>query len=204
MLRCLRPLAVFIGLAACVSFGAGGVQSLALSGGAITAKGPEGYCINVSESRPLTGFAALVRCPSPTQNPDATAVTGLITIQVGGRNSATVTGSEDELARLLGSRAGATLLAGNGDPNTVIRDSVAIEGDVVFVHFTDTATPVVDGLEQEEWRAFLDLRGRLITVGVRGFATTPLSRTDGLQLLSRAVNSLRNANKLDTVIETDG
>lgn len=204
MLRRLPLLALFIGLTACVSFGGGGVQSLALSGGAIMAKGPEGYCVDVSNSRPFGGFAALASCSILTDTPAQSRVEGFITIQVGGRNSAIVAGSQRELARLLRSNRGTALLSSNGDANTVETDSVSIEGPAVVVHFTDTGTPAIAGVEQEEWRAFLDLRGRLITIGVRGFATSPLSRSQGHRLLDSAISALQNANNLDTVVETEG
>jgi len=197
----LLPFGLLVGLAACVAVGGGGVQSLAVAGGAVTVQGPEGYCVDSRISRPARGFAALASCALISDIAVVPGIEGLITVQVGDAGSAIVGGAEQDLSAILRSQTGAGLLANNGDPETVVMDTVETSAGLVIVHFTDTAPPIVDGLEQLEWRAFLDLGDRLVTIGVRGFDRAPLGRDQGLRLLNRAVYSLRSANSLDTVTE---
>jgi len=66
--------------------------------------------------------------------------------------------------------------------------------DEVFLRFRDRAPAVVAGLEQAEWRAFLDVNGHLTTIGVRGLARAPMSPDRGLRLLEQAIRAVRSAN----------
>ena len=62
------------------------------------------------------------------------------------------------------------------------------------MRFTDTAPPLVRGLERVEWRAFLDLRGRLTTVSLRGFTRALVGQARGLKPMAEALATLRAAN----------
>ncbi len=99
---------------------------------------------------------------------------GFITVQVGEAGTATVAGSEDDLATLLRLPQGAALLTEAGNPATVTLGQIDRGDGLVSVRFADSAPPPVEGLMQEEWRAFLDLDDRLVTIGVRGYARAPL------------------------------
>lgn len=191
-------------LGACTGLGlTGGAPSVALYSGAVTVQGPEGYCVDTRISRPAIGFAALASCALISDVAVVPGIEGLITIQVGAAGSASVAGAEQDLAALLRSPDGVALLASNGDASSIDMDTLETSAGVVIVHFTDTGPPIAAGLEQLEWRAFLDLGDRLATIGVRGFERAALSREDGLRLLNRAVFSLRAANSGDQA-ETQG
>jgi hypothetical protein len=69
---------------------------------------------------------------------------------------------------------------------------------VVVVRFSDQAPAAIAGLEPVEWRAFLDIRGRLTTISLRGFARAPLPAEQGLRLLSQAIGAMRQANAAAT------
>lgn len=203
-MRTVLSLGLMAALGACVALGTGGVQSLAVAGGAVTVQGPEGYCVDTRVSRPSRGFAALASCALISDIAVVPGIEGLITVQVGSAGSAIVEGAEQDLARILRSETGAALLASDGAPSSVVMDRVETSAGLVIVHFTDRAPPAIDGLEQLEWRAFLDINGRLVTIGVRGFQRAPLTPAEGLRLLNRAAYSLRLANSLDTMPETQG
>jgi hypothetical protein len=186
-----------LALSGCVGTGAAiapGQTQVALYRGALVARGPEGYCIDPVASRPAAGFAVLAGCALISDNPAMPAIDAFVTIQAGEEGSAGVATNEDGLADLLTSPEGVSLLSATGNAATVVVDSVTATPGVVTVHFTDYAPALADGLEPQEWRAFLDLGGRLTTVGLRGFSRAPLDRDTGLRALGQVVDGLRAAN----------
>ncbi len=171
-----------------------GGPSLPLYNGAVMAQGPEGFCADSRLSRPARGFAALVSCALVSDLAIVPSIDGLITIQAGDAGTAGVTGSEATIAEGLRTASGAAILSRSGTAAEIDLDTVETSPGLVIVHFTDTGAPIAEGVEQPEWRAFLDLGDRLVTIGVRGFERDPLGRRAGLRLLNRAVASLRAAN----------
>ena len=192
----MRPfLAALIVLAGCdVGLDGRGIRTLAVLDGAVSVRGPDGYCIDQQSSRAGSGFAVLAGCALVS---DATVMPtheALITVQIGSAGSATVTGAEAELAALLRTAQGAALLSDSSDAGSVQVDRVDRADGVVVVRLSDAAPAQVQGLERREWRAFLDIRGRLTTISLRGFERAPLPAEQGLRLLSQAIGALRAAN----------
>jgi hypothetical protein len=188
--------AALAGLVACgTSLPDGGMRGLALHDGAVRAEAPPGYCVDPVASRPAAGFAAFGACARLGGRSAMPTADGFITLQVGEAGTATVTGSETDLATLLRLPMGAALLTDAGDPTTVAVTRIEPGAGVVAVHFTDRGPPPLEGLAAEEWRAFLDLGDRLVTVGLRGYAQTPLSATEARALLDSTVAALRAANQ---------
>ena len=171
-----------------------GVRTMALLDSTVSVRGPEGFCVDQQASRPVTGFAVLAGCAVISDAPLMPAQEGLLTVQFGAPGSATVSGAEAELARLLRASQGAALLSATGDPATISVARVDRAEGVVVVRFSDTAPAPTPGLEPLEWRAFLDIRGRLTTISLRGFDRAPLPLEQGLRLLAQAVGALRAAN----------
>ncbi len=167
---------------------------LALLGGAVTARGPDGYCVDQRASRPASGFAVMAGCAVISPSNVMPQTEGLVTMQVGAAGSATVAGAEASLSQLLQSAAGAQLLSASGRADTVQIEEVEAATGVVIVRFRDRAPAVVEGMEQAEWRAFLDINGHLTTIGVRGFARAPMAADRGLRLLEQAIRAVRSAN----------
>jgi hypothetical protein len=194
--RHLPTLAVALaGLAACDTPLPGqGTRSLALYDGTVRAQGPDGYCIDPAASRPDTGFAVLGACGLLVSAGIMPQTDGFITVQVGAEGTATVSGSEDDLATLLRLPVGAALLTDAGNPATVSIGQIDRGDGLVSVRFSDSAPPPVDGLMDEEWRAFLDLGDRLVTIGVRGYTRAPLTAGQAQGLLYGTVGALRAAN----------
>lgn len=163
------------------------VQNLSLYSGAFTVLTPNGFCIDARASRPADGFAVMAPCNVVLGGGQKLTPQGLVTIQVGAAGSALVTGAADEMATLLTSAQGAQLLSAAGEAATVKVDSSEAQGDLVEVHFTDSAPAQIKGLQDTEWRAFFDLGDRLVTVAVRGYDHSPMSVNEGLALLRASV-----------------
>lgn len=170
------------------------VQSLALFGGEVTIFSPSGYCADTSTSRPGKGFAVIAPCATLGGEDPVPAVLGVATVQVGADSSGAVLGAEPALRDLLVSDAGAALLSTKGTSDQIDVLGSQVQANAVKIHFKDSAPPPMAGLQAEEWRAFTDRSGRLVTVAVRGLATAPLSDGAGGWLLDQMIAGLISAS----------
>lgn len=171
-----------------------GIRTLSVLDGAVSIRGPDGYCVDQQSSRASSGFAVLAGCAVVSDAAIMPALEGLITVQIGAANSASVTGAEAAMAELLRTTQGAQLLSAAGDAASVQVARVDRADGVVVVRFSDATPAPTPGLEPSEWRAFLDIRGRLTTISLRGFDRAPIPAEQGLRLLSQAIGALRTAN----------
>lgn len=170
------------------------VAKLSVLNGAITAVGPDNFCADPAASSPKKGFVIFAPCSTLGVEDAEPSVTAIVTVQVGGARSATVGGDPTALAAVLEGSSGPAILARGGDPETVSVKSVTHGDDRVAVYFTDDAPSLIKGAKDAEWRSFVDLAGRLITVSVRGFEEAPLSQSAGAVLLGQATDALLAAN----------
>ena len=165
-------------------------KSVALSGGAITATAPAGFCVDPASSNPRRGFAIIAPCATLGTDAPPPEVVGLATIQVGEQETAGVAGAEDALLSLLETDDGAALLSQTGDAAAIKVITTETQENTVTVHFTDKGQAPLNGLGTEEWRAFTDIDGRLVTVGVRALAQAPFPDGAGSWLLDLVVTGL--------------
>jgi hypothetical protein len=172
-----------------------GIRTLSLLGGDVRVRGPQGYCIDQAASDARRGFAVLAGCALLS---DGTAVMpnldGLITVQFGDENTASVTDNEDALAEFLKTDAGRGLLAGSGDQAHVSQVATITDQVGVLVRFQDASGPTFRGAAGPQWRGFLDINGRLATISVLSFERRALSRGEGERLLVVAMAELARAN----------
>lgn len=180
-----------------------GVTAVRVYNGAFKVRAPEGYCVDQTASREETGFVVMAPCGQVSDAQIMPAQLGLITVQVGATASAVVRGSEEALMTLLESPEGGTMLSATGTAAEISVVSTEAHQGVVEVIFDDAGAPPVSGLDRHEYRAFLDIKGRLVTLRLRGYASAPLSRRSGLPLMRAAVQALINANS-ETVAATSG
>jgi hypothetical protein len=195
-MRALPVLAVALaGLAGCdIPLPGQGTRSLPLLDGSLRVKGPQGYCVDPDASRPETGFAVLGACGLMVAAGIMPQTDGFITIQIGDGGTAAVAGNEAALASLLRTSDGVALLTEAGDPSAVTLGQIDLGDGIVSVRFTDSSPPPVEGLMADEWRAFLDIEDRLVTIGVRGYNRAPLTAGQAQALLYGTVAALRAAN----------
>ena len=193
----LKPIALLsvLGISGCVLVPNGeAVRVLSLFDGEIVVQAPDGYCIDPATSRPSDGFAAMAGCALVSSDAVMPSKDAWITVQTGAPGTAAVAGNEATLRSLLATASGVALLSARGQPTDITVRSLMSRDQVVIVRFIDSAAAPFPGLANDEWRAFLDLHDRLVTVTVRGFARAPLQPDDGLALLEQAVYSLISIN----------
>ena len=174
-------------LAACDPVGV--AQPVALLTGDLVVTPPAGYCADPVSSRLRAGFAVFAPCVTLGTDAPVPSIIGVAIVQAGDTGSAMVTSGETGLRDFLTSPQGAGLLSkGSGATISVISSQTS--GGRVTVHFRDTAAPPMDGLGPDEWRAFTDIGGRLVTVSVRGLDDAPLSAAHGDALLDQVLRGL--------------
>jgi len=172
-----------------------GIRTLSLLGGDVLARGPEGYCIDHMASDARRGFVVMAGCA--LLSADAVVMPtldGLITVQFGAPDTASVTDNEDAFAAFLKSDAGRGLLAGSGDIANMSEVSTVSDRAGVLARFEDSSGPGFAGTSGPQWRGFLDVRGRLVTISVLSFDRNTLSRSEGERLLVVAMAEVAEAN----------
>lgn len=172
-----------------------GIRTLALLGGDVRVRGPRGYCVDQRASNGRRGFAVLAGCALLARDasimPD---LPGVITVQFGADNTASVTDNEAAFAAFLKSGAGRALLAGDGDLAQVPEVATIGGAGSVLARFEDSSGPVIPGTGGPQWRGFIDIGGRLVTVSVLSLERAPLSRAQGERLLGITLAELAQVN----------
>jgi hypothetical protein len=176
--------AVALLLVGCVETG-GGLRSVALLDGAVTAAAPTGYCL-APRTGQRSGDSAVVimgRCSA-----SGTAAPAVLTLSIARAGSAGVlAGGGASLAQYFTSVEGRAALSRSGRASDVEVVS-ASDVDGAFV------MQLRDLQAGETWRGVAGLRGRLVTVSVAGPAGDGLEDGQGRALVLAALAALRRAN----------
>lgn len=170
------------------------VTSVAMFAGDVTAVGPNGYCVDPDSSRPKRGFAILAPCFTLGVAGAPVVLSAITTVQAGPDGSAIVSQDADGFAEYLRGPDGPFVLSRSGEPQTVQISEVRTFDRHVAVYLRDQAPARIEGAQEAEWRAFLDISGRLLTISVRGLDAAPLSSSAGSALLDQAVAAVIAAN----------
>jgi hypothetical protein len=168
--------------------------SLAMFGGSVQAVGPTGFCVDPDSSRPQKGFAIFAPCSTLEVEGAAAVATALATVQFGPEQSAIVGQDVTGFANYLKGVDGPVVLSRSGDAGTVKIIEIRDFEKHVAVYLSDKTPAYIEGAQESEWRAFLDIAGRLATISVRGLDAAPLSDAAGAALLEQAVTALIAAN----------
>lgn len=171
-------------LGGCVATG-GGIRSVALLDGAVTAAAPAGYCVAPGAGRRGTDSAVVLmgRCSARSEADPA-----VLTLSVGEAGSAgAMSAGGEALAAYFASAEGRAALSRDGRAADVrLLEAVMVDG-AFLLHVTDAAVG-------DYWRAITGLRGRLVTVSAAGPDGQALPDAKGRALVEAAVAALKRAN----------
>jgi hypothetical protein len=182
--------AALMALAACVP----GLPDLATSSsravpvfdGAVQVKPAVGYCVDSSASRQSSTQAVIIMGRCSAQSATLAAV---VTVSIADAGSAAgLSSGPRELASYFQSEAGRAALSRDGQAASVTLRDVMLNNGHVIVHLAERDTG-------DSWRAFLGLRGRLVSVSV--MAANDASDPDATRartLLDRSVSAMISAN----------
>ncbi len=170
------------------------VTSVAMLGGDVTVVGPAGYCVDLDSSRPKRGFAMMAPCATLGVADAPAAIAAITTVQAGADGSAVVSENTAAFADYLRGPNGPVVLSRSGDASSVEVSDVRSLDTYVAVSLRDKAPAHIEGAQEDEWRAFVDVNGRLVTISVRGLDEAPLGEASGAALLRQAVKAVIAAN----------
>ena len=202
MLRASVAVLGLFAVTACITPEPTTTRSVTLGDGTIAATSPNGYCVDTVASQPRSDFAVMAPCAT-LGNGAIPDVIGMATVQVGPAESGVIALDEIALRDFLITDAGARLLSRSGDADDITILSTQAFSNQVMIHFTDRGRPPIAGLQSEEWRAFREVDGRLVTIGVRGLASSPLQDGPGAALLKRIIAGVQPTAEQAEDAQTD-
>lgn len=172
---------------------------MAVASGAVVVASPRGFCIDRDASSDRDGGAALVVL-SPCQALGAglfgprPAHPALLTAAVAPQGRATAGPvAATALAAFAVSRPGRAALSRAGKAETVTILESLTGADTFLLRIADTAPFAWGAVQPEYWRGVLTVGGRTVTVSVLAMPETPMSRDQGLALLTDFVTTMRDA-----------
>jgi hypothetical protein len=176
-------------------------QKLTVAAGEVTIAAPPGYCINTSASQDSNdgAFVLLGSCralrgmlsPAPAEPAVLTAsVSGVL--QEGDAPELPA----DQLERYFRSRSGQKALSRTGDAGTVSILATDSTDEAFFIRLRDTSDTLNSDLNEEYWRALIDVNGYLITASVMTFNASSMTSASARQTLERFTTRLRRENEL--------
>ena len=166
-------------------------DSAAMYFGTAKVQAPDGFCIDRSASQLATGFALMVPCTVLDNSFEFPQHSAFITVQMGGRGTAGIAGTEDFLRDQLLTESSSEILSYLSVTEILETD---IEDGAVAVHYRVAETERTDTLSNDIWRVFADVDGRLTTISLRGYESAPLTVDDGRTLLYLVLRTLRDVN----------
>ena len=196
-------LAVALLLAGCGGGGIGGGGSFSapartvVTADQIVVAGPEGYCVDPTSTRDAgdTAFVLLGNCAAIRNSRRAAQpnVPSVLTAAISGPGQpGRISSNLDSMDAFFRSENGLELLSRSEDPTTVTVLDTAIEGDVFYLNARDTSDGPIDGVQEEYWRAYLDIGSRIATLsvlGVEGQSSGAAQNQDVLRTFVRVVQA---------------
>ncbi|TXI05270.1 MAG: cation transport ATPase [Pseudorhodobacter sp.] len=178
------PAALLVG---CVDGGGfGGSSARAVLQGQMTVSAPAGYCVDESASRETEDRAVVLmgRCDGQTSVQPA-----VLSYSVGPAGSAgAMAAGGAELAGFFTSAEGRATLSATGRARDVEIVEALGAGDAFLMRLRQNTEP-------SHWRAFLGLKGRLVSIAVQGSPDAPLAPEEGRKILDGAIAAMERQNR---------
>src|SRR5690606_9471523 len=144
-------------------------RAIALAGGAVTATGPAGYCVDRAASRDgaAGSFVLFGTCAALSGSPAAgqPAKPAVLTASVAPA-APPFAASFPAMARFFGSAPGRAALSRSGRAGTVALGAVSSRDGVIYLSLSDSAAGPGQAVAPDYWRAILALRSHLVTLSV--------------------------------------
>ncbi|GGE52721.1 hypothetical protein [Actibacterium pelagium] len=197
----LAGLALTLALPACVASDGAVVsrslpRAVSVTDANVVVTGPSGYCI---DQRSVTeqdqgSFVLLASCDSlargrRVQNQSEPL---LLTASVSGVPG--VVGDASVLKQFFTSEQGRQALSRDGRASTVEVLHMFRRDEAFILHARDTSSGLGDGLSEDYWRAFIEVKNHIVTASAIPFQSAPVSDDEALSVLSAFLKRIRGAS----------
>ncbi len=162
--------------------------------------GVDGFCVDPVSTRSSAAQAFLVfgNCAAITGNPDqpqpylrAVATATVTSSGITGEGS--VRPQVANLNAFFRTDAGRSRLSRSGDASLVdILDGFTDDG-ALFLHVKDTSPAAFEGAQDTYWRSYFDAGNSVVAASIIGFSETPVSKSEGLDVLRNFVDRNQRA-----------
>ena len=167
--------------------------------GRVKVSGPQGYCVDQSETRDTAdqAFVVLARCDA-LGGGGAPAKPGLLTVAVSRQaGSPGEFVSPSALAAFATSREGRAAMAASGRASDLEILDTDISGDMVMMEARERGAR--NGLAEQHWRALIGRDGYVISARVNAFAEQPMSARTGFKTLKALAGGIKADNAVSNV-----
>ena len=167
-------------------------KTVSVSGQDVTLGDAAGYCINDRQSRYTAAGAFVVMAPC-SDSDEAMPTRGLVLINVLASQPLQDALKTDKMDAFFRSDEGRMALSAKGKASDVeILGTMGSKGSYV-VHSRDAAGPVIPDTSDEQWRLFMVVADRLVSISMVNFTDAPMP--DGeiftqLEGIARAIRAL--------------
>lgn len=180
-------------------------ERVSVADDSVIVAGPPGYCVDRAATRDTArgAFVLLGSCASLSGDADnpSPRVPAVLTVSVSGLpgDGAALDAPFARIDAFLRSEQGRRALSRTGDPATVEILDIRQASDALVIHARDTGAGEIAGIEDEYWRALLDVNGRMVTVSVTGFEARPMSPDAGRATVEALAERILRENAAPTV-----
>lgn len=166
----------------------------------IIVTGPEGFCVDPTATldQTGTGFVLLGNCAAIANSRRAAQPTtpAILTATISERLGENRLADDlDQLDDFFRSSEGMALISRSGDPAAVVVLDTAKMDEVFLLHVIDRSDSAITGVQQNYWRAYLDIGPRIATLSVLALEDRSLSRNESLATLQSFVQAVQQANR---------
>ncbi|MBU2866139.1 hypothetical protein [Pacificibacter marinus] len=175
-----------------------GQTSVRLASSNFTVTAPDGFCVDETSVKDTvkTGFVLMADCAAlrgkKHKVDQSRSVLLTTTVAAPLENPESVT--PQALQKFFSTEQGRAVLSRNGDAVTVSASMEIVDDDTLILHIRDSSPVNIDGLSQDDWRAFTVIHNRLVTLSVTPFVGVTASNTSAKALVIQLARLLLAEN----------
>lgn len=173
--------------------GSDDAKEVIVDGQKVIVTGAAGYCINARQSRYTQSgaFVVLAPCDNPAGPPPPK---GLVIVNVSAAQALQDALDSDTMDGFFQSEEGLRALSARGRAEDVEILGTMVEDGMYVVHSRDASGPVIPDTSAEQWRMFLNVRDRLVSVSVINFTDAPMTDGQVFILMEAIATAIRARN----------
>jgi len=159
---------------------------------------PDGFCVDGAsvQDTPETGFVLMADCAAlrGRKHKVDQARSVLLTTTVATPLESPDSVTPQALKQFFDTEQGRAILSRNGDAATISANMEIVADQTLILHIHDSSPVHIDGLSQDDWRAFSVINDRLVTLSAAPFVGGAASDSNAKTLMIQLVRLLQDEN----------